>query len=245
MHFTKILSSILLAATASASPLGSRNVTLGKRDDSDGQAGAYITAGTDVAFAFVYGSPKMPDLSNAAPSTSVWYWIGIDGVNTNRVIQAGFIATKKSDGTVTYEAFYEWYPIPATPIPASDFTASAGDVVSITVAVTQTGTAATASFVNMNTDKSYNTPEFYSPDEDSDATGINAEWAIERAADGTTLANFGEVIFTDCSAADSGGYQYYLTGGTTLNMVVSGTTLATGTIVGDNEVWISDTQGLE
>ena len=85
---------------------------------------------------------------------------------------------------------------------------------SITVTVTQSGTAAAAAFVNINTDKSYNTPVFYSPDEDSDATGINAEWVIERAP-GTTLANFGEVIFIDCSAADSGGYQYYLTGGTT------------------------------
>ena len=111
---------------------------------------------------------------------------------------------------------------------------------SITVTVTQTGTTAATAFVNKNTNKSYNTPEFYSPDDDSDATGINAQWVIERAP-GTTLANFGEVIFTDCSAADSGGYQYYLTGGTTLNLVDSGTTLATGTIVGDNEVDINYT----
>jgi hypothetical protein len=107
--------------------------------------------------------------------------------------------------------------------------------VSITVTVFQSGTAAAAAFVNKNTNKSYNTPEFYSPDEDSDATGINAQWVIERAPE-TTLANFGEVIFTDCSAADSGGYQYYLTGGTTLNLADGDTTLATGTIVGDNEV---------
>ena len=111
---------------------------------------------------------------------------------------------------------------------------------SITVTVTQSGTAAAAGFVNKNTNKLYNTPGFYSPDEDSDATGINAEWVIERAP-GTTLANFGEVIFTDCSAADSGGHQYYLTGGTTVNLVDSDTTLATGTIVGDNEVDIKYT----
>jgi hypothetical protein len=69
----------------------------------------------------------MPDLSNAASSTQVSYWIGINGTNTNRFIQAGFDATKGSDGTVTYTAFYEWYPNPATFISASDFTASAGD----------------------------------------------------------------------------------------------------------------------
>jgi hypothetical protein len=63
MHFTKIVTSILLVATASASPLGSRNIALGKREDSDGQAGAYINAGTDVAFAFVYGSTTCPDIT--------------------------------------------------------------------------------------------------------------------------------------------------------------------------------------
>jgi hypothetical protein len=69
----------------------------------------------------------MPDLSNAASDTQVSYWIGIDGVNTDRVIQAGFDATKAKDGTVTYTAFYEWFPNPATFISVNDFSASAGD----------------------------------------------------------------------------------------------------------------------
>lgn len=63
MYFTRILGSILLAATALASPLSSRNVALSKRADSDGQAGAYITAGEDVSFAFVYGSKTCPNTS--------------------------------------------------------------------------------------------------------------------------------------------------------------------------------------
>jgi hypothetical protein len=69
----------------------------------------------------------MPDLSNAASSTQVSYWIGIDGINQDRVIQAGFDAVKESDGTVTYTAFYEWYPNNAIFVSSSDFTASVGD----------------------------------------------------------------------------------------------------------------------
>ena len=110
----------------------------------------------------------------------------------------------------------------------------------ITVTVSQAGTAANAAFVNINTDKYYDTPTFYSPDEDSDATGISAQWVIERAPQ-TTLADFGEIIFTDCSASDKGGYQYFLTGGTTLNLVDMDTRYATGTIVGDNKVDIKYT----
>jgi hypothetical protein len=109
--------------------------------------------------------------------------------------------------------------------------------VSITVTITQAGTAVAAAFVNQNTNRSYNTPAFYSPDPDSDAESVNAEWVIDRAP-GTNLANFGEIVFTDCSAADSGGYRYFLTGGTALNFVDSGTNLATGTIVGNSEVGI-------
>jgi hypothetical protein len=112
--------------------------------------------------------------------------------------------------------------------------------VTITVTISQAGTAADASFININTDKSYNTPMFYSPNEDSDATGSSAQWVIERAPQ-TTLADFGEIIFTDCSTADKGGYQYFLTGGTTLNMVNMDTRYATGTIVGDNKVDIKYT----
>jgi formylmethanofuran dehydrogenase subunit C len=109
--------------------------------------------------------------------------------------------------------------------------------VSITVTITQAGTAAVAAFVNKNTNRSYKTLAFYSSDPDSNAEGVNAESVIERAP-GTTLANFGEVVFTDCSAADFGGYQYFLMGGTALKFVDSGTTLATGTIVGNSEVGI-------
>ena len=69
----------------------------------------------------------MPDLTNADKNTLVSYWIGIDGVGTDRVIQAGFDAKKDSDGTVTYQAFYEWYPEKQNLVPTSDFTASVGD----------------------------------------------------------------------------------------------------------------------
>jgi hypothetical protein len=67
-------------------------------------------------------------------------------------------------------------------------------------------TVTAATFLNINTYKTYNMPEFYCLDEESAATGIDAEFVIERAP-GTTLANFGEVIFLDYRA-DSGGSQY-------------------------------------
>ena len=66
MHFSTVFTSILLAATAVASPLGLRNTTLAKRgrQDSDGQAGVFITAEQGVSFAYLYGcktSRNLPD----------------------------------------------------------------------------------------------------------------------------------------------------------------------------------------
>ena len=74
----------------------------------------------------------MPDLSNAADSTTVSIWIGIDGLDVDAnpdaiVIQAGVDAGKGPDGAVTYNFFYEWYPNPATYVSSGDFTAAAGE----------------------------------------------------------------------------------------------------------------------
>lgn len=71
----------------------------------------------------------MPDLKDADGDQQVLYWVGLGGLDDNAnlnqiVIQAGFDAIKNKDGTVSYKAFYEWYPDPAVFI---DFPISAGD----------------------------------------------------------------------------------------------------------------------
>jgi hypothetical protein len=239
MHLTKILSSILLAVTASAAPLVSPEVSLSKRQaTSDGQAGAYISSPDGVAFTSVLGAVSMPDLGNANSGTQVSYWIGIDGIDDGSnldqiVIQAGFDAVKQADGSTTYTAFYEWYPNPATFISATDFTAAAGEAVEITVAISGAGTTAEAAFVNRQTQQAYSV-QFFSPGEEYDSRGANAQWVIERAP-GTTLANFGEIKFVD-SSAGANGNSYGTQGGTSVNLVDNGNTLSTGAINGNSEV---------
>jgi hypothetical protein len=64
MHLTKILSSIILAVTASAAPFVSPEVSLSKRQaTSDGQAGAYISSPDGVAFTSVLGGKICPGVS--------------------------------------------------------------------------------------------------------------------------------------------------------------------------------------
>lgn len=111
-------------------------------------------------------------------------------------------------------------------------------VVDITVRTFGHGTAATATFVNRNTRAPYTTPEFYSPDEDSDATGESAAWFVEQPPQ-LTLANFDQLIFSDCAAADKDEHRYGLTGGTEVNLVFRGTALAIGTIISDDQVGVN------
>ncbi|KAH8692476.1 hypothetical protein GQ44DRAFT_734072 [Phaeosphaeriaceae sp. PMI808] len=96
------------------------------------------------------------------------------------------------------------------------------------------GTTADAAFVNQNTGQSKDVT-FYSPNENSNARGANAQWVIEQALD-TTLADFGEIKFTGSAAAEANEFSYGVAGGTTLDLVRDGTTFATGAINGDSEV---------
>jgi hypothetical protein len=105
--------------------------------------------------------------------------------------------------------------------------------VEITVAISAGGTAAEAAFVNRQTQQSYSV-EFFSPGEEYDSRGANAQWVIERAPE-TTLANFGEIKFID-SSAGANGNSYGIQGGTTIDFVNNGNTLATGAINGDSGV---------
>lgn len=63
---------------------------------------------------------------------------------------------------------------------------------------------------------------------------------IERAPQ-TTLANFGEIKFTNAAASDADQKFYGVLGGTTINFVENGNTLATGEINGDSDVIIKYT----
>ena len=109
----------------------------------------------------------------------------------------------------------------------------------ITVAVASGLTTAGASFANHNNGKVASV-EMHSPGEEYDAKGISAQWVIERAP-GTTLANFGEIKFTEAAAAESDGTKHTLANALTVDLVVDGKTLAKGAVNGDSEVDITYT----
>ena len=75
------------------------------------------------------------------------------------------------------------------------------------LAITGSGTTATAGLLNVQSRQQVN-KEFYSPGEEYDSKGTDAEWVIEQPPGSAALANFGTLKFTDCVATDSSKKTY-------------------------------------
>jgi len=117
-------------------------------------------------------------------------WVGIDGETcATAALQTGVDWTH-SGSSVTYDAWYEWYPDYAY-----DFSIAiaAGDSIKITVTATST-TAGTAVIENISTGTTI-THRFSG---EPALCGYNAEWIVEGETD------FGKVTFTSCSATENG-----------------------------------------
>jgi hypothetical protein len=66
---------------------------------------------------------------NVSPQKDVMPWVGIDGYGTSDLIQAGVTALAASNGTTSYEAWWDTVPGPVE----DQFDASAGDSVDVNI----------------------------------------------------------------------------------------------------------------
>jgi len=180
---------------------------------SDNWSGAVITSPpsgtTFTAVSGVFTVPQPTAPSTTAGSYSAAAWVGIDGdTYTKAILQAGvdFTATVSSAGKVTYsyDAWYEWYPQVSHDF--SDFTFTAGDVISVSVTATST-TTGNVILENMTTGKTV-TEAVSARTSASALGGQNAEWIVEDFEEGgslVSLVNFGTVEFSECVATTSSG----------------------------------------
>lgn len=129
-------------------------------------------------------------------------WNGIDGWNSNDVLQAGvefdsYCVSGVYSGAY-YSAWYEWYPNGEVRI--SNFPVTAGDDIYVQV-WNSSATQGYAYLVNLNNDQSV-TIGFTAPSGTS-LVGNSAEWVVERPGVGgslSTLTNYGIVPFWDSYA---------------------------------------------
>jgi hypothetical protein len=140
-----------------------------------------------------------PTTTSTTDVTADTAWIGIGGVDTNDLIQAGTEETVDTDGTINVAIFYEL--LPDTPHFPTSITVSPGNHISASINETSAGTWL-INVSNTSTGQSYSKTVAYT------SSHTSAEWIEEDPSysDGTLVPfdDFGSVSFTNASATGNG-----------------------------------------
>ena len=160
---------------------------------SSNWSGYAANGGTFTSVTATWTVPTVSATSSGADAT----WVGIGGLTSNDLLQAGTQAMVDGSGTVEYSAWIEMLPQSSRNVPLS---VSAGD--SVTVAITQqSGNDWLISMKNNTTDATYNVTVQYS------SSNSSAEWVQEAPSIGrglVSLDQFGVVQFSGASAVRDG-----------------------------------------
>ncbi len=179
-------------APASVPPVLSEPAT--QASVSRNWSGYAATSGT---FTRVTGSWTVPQSNSTGGLSSGATWVGIGGVRSRDLIQAGTQETTNGSGTVRYDAWIETLPRPSHQVP---FTASPGDSVTVTIS-DQGSNRWLIQFENHTTGESYKTTVNYA------SSLSSAEWIEEAPSVGRRVVpidNFGTVQFSGGSAVENG-----------------------------------------
>jgi hypothetical protein len=142
----------------------------------------------------------VPQFTPDSPAGADAAWVGIGGVNTRDLIQAGTQQTVSGSGSTQYQAWVETLPQASHPVPLS---VSPGDSVSVSISqLPQAQDQWKIAFTNNTTGQTYQVTEQYA------SSLSSAEWIEEApsAARGRQLPldNFGSISFSQGSAMKNG-----------------------------------------
>ncbi len=156
-------------------------------------AGYAATGGT---FTSVSGSWKVPNVSSSATGVDAT-WVGIGGVDSNDLIQAGTQAVVQS-GRIVYTAWWETLPQVVQEVP---LTVNAGDQMNVSIAQQSDGTFAVVI-------KDATSGQTWQKNVTYRSTLSSAEWIEEAPSAGRAtllpLDNFGTVTFSAASTVENG-----------------------------------------
>ena len=156
-------------------------------------------ASTQGTFTAVSGTWTVPDGNSAGGAFGAdATWVGIGGVRSRDLIQAGTQESISGNGRVHYEAWIELLPRPSRAVP---LTVKPGDVVAVSIEETSPD-AWSIGFVNQTTGDTYQQTISYTSSHSS------VEW-VEEAPSASRrgvlpLDNFGTITFSNASAVRDG-----------------------------------------
>lgn len=167
------------------------------QNTSQNWSGYSVTGGT---FTSVSGTWTVPAFTADSPPGADATWVGIGGVDTRDLIQAGTQQTVARTGATQYEAWVETLPQASHSVP---LTVNPGDAVTVSVTQQpQTRDQWQVSFKNETTGQTYQVTEHYS------SSMSSAEWVEEAPSSGRgrqiALDKFGTVNFSHATAVKDG-----------------------------------------
>lgn len=146
----------------------------------------------------VNGTWTIPQVTTSGHTATDATWVGIGGVNSNDLIQAGTQNVIDPSGQITTTAFYEL--LPDASIPINSITVKPGD--SITVTISQQSSGQWQISLNDNT-----TNQIYQTTVSYNSSQSSAEWIEEAPSNGSSvlpLDNFGTLQFSAGSTTQNG-----------------------------------------
>ncbi|KAJ5194514.1 uncharacterized protein N7498_007952 [Penicillium cinerascens] len=169
---------------------------------SSNWAGAVLigTGYKAVSAEFTVPTPKRPSGGSKHKQYCASAWVGIDGDTCSSAILQTGVDFCIQDSTVSYDAWYEWYPDYAYDF--SGISISAGDVIKLSVDASS-DTTGTATIENVSNGESVT--HTFTGGVDGDLCEYNAEWIVEDFESGSSLvpfADFGTVTFSNAEATD-------------------------------------------
>lgn len=208
-----------------------------KEEYSSNWAGAVLidTGYTSVTADFTVPTPRVPTGGSSNKQYCASAWVGIDGDTCGTAILQTGIDFCIQGSSVSYEAWYEWYPDYAYDF--SGINISAGNKIHAIVNATSK-TAGTATIQNLSTGQSVN--HTFNGGVDGNLCEYNAEWIVEDFESNNSLvsfANFGTVTFSNAEAIFDG----YVIGpsSATLIDIKQNNSILTSTSVTDNSVTVN------
>jgi peptidase A4-like protein len=186
---TQVISPGTGSGTAPTQPGTPASVT----SSSSNWSGYAASGGTFTSVTGTWTVPTVSATSSGADAT----WVGIGGLTSSDLIQAGTQAMVDGSGTVEYSSWIEMLPASSRTVPLS---VSAGDSVTVTI-TQQSGNDWLISMKNNTTNGTYNVTVQYS------SSNSSAEWVQEAPSVGrglVALDQFGTVQFSGASAVRDG-----------------------------------------
>lgn len=169
-------------------------------------SGVVVYAPANDSVASVAGSWVVPNVSPSSQKKNFYscHWVGIDGDNTQQLLQAGVECDVTGGGDTSFYAWYEWLPDNATQVKISSMKIEPGDYVTVLIC-TESGAGSTQATIYFTNSTSGKYLSFVVTAANSAIQGRMAEWVseiteINSVIDADTLADFGEVYFGDCIA---------------------------------------------